>query len=130
MKKILLLLLITSTTAAYADNDIHTGELRGDYSKESHVDSVWRDTYVEDGRYVVFSSYYSRANYTRADFTNSNLTSVNFCYANLTDTNFTGANLTSADFYSASLKNADFTNATIRGGILETLSCSDLQKGN
>ena len=130
MKKYIIALSVFAATAALADNDVHTGELSGDYSGESHIDSVWENTYVKDGEKVIFSGS-SRlsvsTNYTRANFTRASLTSARFDGAILTDANFTGANLTSASFYSlrlydghftefaATLTGADFTDAIIKG---------------
>ena len=129
-RKYLILPLVLAGTIAFADNDIHTGELSGDYSGESHIDSVWENTYVKDGEKVIFSGS-SRlsvsTNYTRANFTRASLTSARFDGAILTDANFTGANLTSASFHSlrlyegtfteftATLTGADFTDAIIKG---------------
>ena len=49
IKGCLILSLTLTGAIAFADNDIHTGELSGDYSGESHIDSVWENTYVKDG---------------------------------------------------------------------------------
>ena len=130
IKGCLILSLTLTGAIAFADNDIHTGELSGDYSGESHIDSVWENTYVKDGEKVIFSGS-SRlsvsTNYTRANFTRASLTSARFDGAILTDANFTGANLTSASFHSlrlyegtfteftATLTGADFTDAIIKG---------------
>ncbi|WYJ07605.1 pentapeptide repeat-containing protein [Opitutia bacterium KCR 482] len=98
MKKYLITLSLFAAAAAFADNDVHTGELSGDYWKESHVDSIWRNTYVKNGSSVIFSHYDSETDYTRADFTNANLSSAGFERATLAGTNFHNANLTDANF--------------------------------
>ena len=56
MKKLITYVFATiaATALLFADNDVHTGELSGDYSKESHVDSVWENAYVKEGERVIF----------------------------------------------------------------------------
>ena len=108
--------IVLLSSQLFADNDIHTGELSGDYLGESHVDSVWENTYVDEwGAY--FSSEGSFTNYTRANFKNANLPQSIFRRATLTDANFTNANLTSVIFDEAILTNANFTNAIVNGAV-------------
>ena len=135
MKKYITILTALITISAFADNDVHTGELSGSYIGTSHVNSVWENTYVKEGETVWFSEYYDSTNYSGAnfknadltsahfdeaelggaDFTNANLTSVSFWVANVSDVNFTNANLTSARFAGANIYDANFTNAIIKG---------------
>ena len=98
-RKYLILPLVLAGTIAFADNDIHTGELSGDYSGESHIDSVWENTYVKDGEKVIFSTSTNKTDYTRANFTGANLTSASFRNATLKDAKFTNATIKGADFY-------------------------------
>ena len=98
-RKYLILPLVLAGTIVFADNDIHTGELSGDYSGENHIDSVWENTYVKDGEKVIFSTSTSKTDYTRANFTGANLTSASFRNATLKDVKFTNATIKGADFY-------------------------------
>ncbi len=115
VKKCLILSFALTGAIAFADNDVHTGELSGAYLGESHIDSVWENTYVKDGETVIFSKQGFQTDYTRANFTGANLTSACFEEATLTDVNFTNANLSSANLTYARLTDVDFTDATIKG---------------
>ena len=114
-KSIVYTLVITIMSQLIADDDIHTGQISGDYSGESHVDSVWRDTYIQNGNIVYFSNETSDTNYTRADFSNAILTGAQFVNATLTKANFENANLSSVNFSDAILSKTTFSNATIEG---------------
>ena len=99
MKKYIIILSFLAAGTLFADNDVHTGELSGDYSGTSHIDSVWENTYVKDGEKVIFSTSTNKTDYTRANFTGANLTSASFSNATLKDVNFTNATIKGANFY-------------------------------
>ena len=110
IKGCLILSLTLTGTIAFADNDIHTGELSGDYSGENHIDSVWENTYVKDGEKVIFSTSTNKTDYTRANFTGANLTSASFSHATLKDAKFTNATIKGANFNGVN----DFTEAQLK----------------
>ena len=110
MKKYITYTLINLITITwlFADYDVHTDELSGDYSNESHVDSVWDNAWVKSDTTVIFSK--NGTNYTRASFKYTNLTNASFYKANLTDANFDATILDNVDFTDAIIKGAKFLN--------------------
>lgn len=61
-KSIVYTLVITIMSQLIADDDIHTGQISGDYSGESHVESVWENTYSLDNEKVIFSTIDKKTN--------------------------------------------------------------------
>ena len=72
---------------------------------------------------------YSNQDISYTDLSGANLSGGSFTNTNATGVNFTNANLSSANFTGATITLANFRNALITGATINTLTFSDLQKG-
>ena len=88
------------------------------FSGSSLDHSDFSQAYLEEAKFKnvsAVSTYFDRADLTKANMRFSNFHNANFEFSNLTGANFTGANLEGATFQWANLSGTNFTDANLIG---------------
>ena len=102
MKKYITILYVLATSAAFADNEVFTGDQSGkSFLGESHRNSVWDGVTARGTEFSRYTREYDttyNSDYTNASFRNADLTNASFAGATMNDIDVTDAIIKGASF--------------------------------